>query len=86
MLKTLNRTYFISDMGGTTRHESPVLKHIFLAGVAQWIKGWPAKQRFTGSIPSQDTCLGCSRGNYTLMILFLSFTVPSPLSKNKQNL
>ena len=30
-----------------------------LAGVAQWIEGWPANQRVAGSIPSQGTCLGC---------------------------
>ena len=28
------------------------------AGVAQWIKHWPANQRVAGSIPSQGTCLG----------------------------
>ena len=29
-----------------------------LAGVAQLIEHGPAKQRVTGSIPSQGTCLG----------------------------
>ena len=33
-----------------------------LAGVAQWIEGWPANQRTAGSIPSQGTCLGCGPG------------------------
>ena len=33
-----------------------------LAGVAQWIECWPANQRVTGSILSQDTCLGCRPG------------------------
>ena len=30
-----------------------------LAGVTQWIESQPAKQRITGSILSQGTCLGC---------------------------
>ena len=30
-----------------------------LAGVAQWIEYWTVKQRVTGSVPSQGTCLGC---------------------------
>ena len=33
-----------------------------LAGVAQWIECRPANQRVAGSIPSQDTCLGCGPG------------------------
>ena len=33
-----------------------------LAGVAQWIELQPANQRVAGSIPSQDTCLGCRPG------------------------
>ena len=33
-----------------------------LAGVAQWIDGWPTNQVVTGSIPSQGTCLGCGPG------------------------
>ena len=33
-----------------------------LAGVTQWIEQWPASPRVTGSIPSQDTCLGCGPG------------------------
>ena len=35
---------------------------IALAGVAQWIECHPGNQRFTGSIPSQGTCLGCRPG------------------------
>ena len=66
-----------------------------LAGVAQWIEHRPVKQRVAGLIPSQGTCLGCGpgprwgvcvRGNHTLMFLSLSVFLPSPLSKNKQNL
>ena len=33
-----------------------------LAGVAQWIEYWPAKQRVPGSIPSQGTFLGWGLG------------------------
>ena len=33
-----------------------------LAGVAQWIGHGPVKQRVTGSIPSQGTCLSCRPG------------------------
>ena len=33
-----------------------------LAGVAQWIEGWPMNQKIAGSIPSQGTCLGCRPG------------------------
>ena len=33
-----------------------------LAGVAQWIEHWPAKQRVASSIPSQGKCLGCRPG------------------------
>ena len=62
-----------------------------LAGVAQWIEHRPAKQRVTGSIPSQVHAWvasqvpnrGCMRGN-RLMYLSLSFSCPSPLSKNKE--
>ena len=35
---------------------------LVLAGVVQWIERRPAKQRVTGSIPSQGTCLGCRPG------------------------
>ena len=62
-----------------------------LAGVAQWIECWPANQKVAGLIPSQGTCLCFGqvpsrrqvRGNHILMFLFLSFSLPSPLSKNK---
>ena len=33
-----------------------------LAGVAQWIQCWSAKQGVTGSIPSHGTRLGCRPG------------------------
>ena len=62
-----------------------------LASVAQWIEHKPVKQRVASLIMSQGTCLGCgpeqvpSRGNmggnHTLTFLFLSFSLPSPLSK-----
>ena len=65
-----------------------------LAGVAQWIECQPVNLRITGSIPSQSTCLGCGAGpqlearGSRLMYLShidvsLSFSLLSPLSKNK---
>ena len=36
--------------------------NLALAGVAQWIECQPVNQRFTGSIPSQGTCLGFGPG------------------------
>ena len=32
---------------------------VALAGMAQWIECWTAKQKVAGSIPSQDMSLGC---------------------------
>ena len=37
-------------------------RDIALADVAQWIECRPAHQRVSGSIPSQDICLGCGSG------------------------
>ena len=37
-------------------------EHPVLAGMAWWIECWPAKGKVAGSIPSQDTCLGCGPG------------------------
>ena len=56
-----------------------------MAGVAQWVECGPAKQRVTGSIPSQGTCWvggqvpsrGHVRVNHTLMFLSL-FLLPFP--------
>ena len=68
---------------------------IALTGVAQWTEHQNAKQRVAGSIPSQGIVRahawvvgqvlsrGCLRGNYTLMFLSLTFSLPSSLSKNK---
>ena len=64
------------------------LKDIALAGVAEWIECQPMNQSVTSLIPSQGTAWvvdqvpsrGCVRGNYTLMFLFLSFSLLSPLS------
>ena len=67
-------------------------RHVALAHVAQWIERWPANQRVAGSIPNQGICLGCRpgpqygvhmRGNHTLMFPSLSFSLLSPLSKNR---
>ena len=63
-----------------------------LAGVAQWIEHRPASQKVAGWIPvrahawvaGQVPSRGCVRGNHTLMFLSLSFSLPTPLSKNKQ--
>ena len=38
------------------------LKELALAGVTQWTECWPMSQKVAGSIPSQDTCLGCGPG------------------------
>ena len=65
------------------------LKQVALAGVAQWIEHW--KQRVASSIPSQGTRLGCSPGpqwgvckrQLHIDVSLLSFSLPSPLSKNK---
>ena len=65
-----------------------------LVGEAQWVERWPANQKVAGSIPSQDTFLGCragwahARGRQLMFLLHIdvplfSFSLPSPLSKNK---
>ena len=61
--------------------------------MAQWIGHQPAPEGVTGLIPDQGSCLGCRPGTcwgackrQPLMFLFLSFSLPSPLSKNKQNI
>ena len=62
-----------------------------LAGVAQWSDCWSAKQRVASLIPSQGTCLGCGPGAQlgafpeatTHWCFSPSFSLPSPLSKNK---
>ena len=61
------------------------------AGVAQWIECQPANQRVAGSIPGrahawvvgQVPSKGLTRSNHTLMFLSVSFSLLSPLSKNK---
>ena len=61
-----------------------------LAGVVQRIEHRLSNQRVTSSIPSQGKWVagqvpsrGHERGNHTLTFLSLSFSFPSPLSKNK---
>ena len=62
---------------------------IALAGVAQWTECWSANQRVASSIPSQGTCLGGRPGAQLGVCerqptdVSLSFSFPSPLSKNK---
>ena len=59
----------------------------YLAGIALWIEHGPEKQRVTGVIPSQGTCLGVgqvpsrgrARSNHTLMFLTLSLSLPLSL-------
>ena len=38
------------------------LLEVALAGVAQWIKHWPANQKVASSVLSQGTCLGYGPG------------------------
>ena len=64
-----------------------------LAGVAQWIECWPANQRVTGSILSQETCLGCRPGpqcgvcerqpHVDVSLTFFLLPFPSVLKINK---
>ena len=64
-----------------------------LAGVAQWTEYRPENQKVTGSIPSQDPCLGCRPGLqlvacenqlfFSHTTMFLSLSVSFPLSKSK---
>ena len=68
-----------------------ITKNLALAGVAQWIehrlqtKGslvwFPVRAHawVVGQVPSR----GRMRGNHILMLISLSFSFPSPLSKNK---
>ena len=57
---------FLSHISISLTHQSLSLKKkkkkSALTGVAQWIEHQTAKQRVTGSIPSQGTCLGCRPG------------------------
>ena len=46
-----------------------------LAGVTQWIECWPVKQRVTGLIPGQGTCI--TKLKNKLMFLSLSFSLKS---------
>ena len=72
----------------------PMENNTALAGVGQWFKHQPVNQKVTSSIPSQGTCpgcevpsWGCAKGNQQTplapIFLSLSFSLPSPLSKNK---
>ena len=71
------------------------MSFLALAGIPQWIEHWPANQRSPDRFPvrahawvaGQVPCCGEGvRGNHTLMFLSLTFSLPSPLSKNKENL
>ena len=39
--------------------------HAALAGVAQWLEGWPANQKAAGLIPSPNACLCCGPGPWS---------------------
>ena len=58
-----------------------------LAAVAQWIEHGPVNQRVTSSIPNQGTCQvpsrGRVRGNYTLIFLSPTHSLPVYLKINK---
>ena len=41
---------------------SPLFERKLPADVSQWIESWPVKERVSGSIPSQGTCLDCRPG------------------------
>ena len=60
-----------------------------LTGVVQWGGHRATKRKATGPIPGQDICLGCvhkiAHGCFSLTLVFLSlsFSLPSPLSKDQ---
>ena len=61
---------------------------VALAGVAQWIEQRTVNQRVMGSVPGQDTCLGCEPGpqwgaGERQPHIDASLPLPSPLLKNK---
>ena len=70
-----------------------------MAGMTQWIECWPVNQKVTCSIPSEGTCLGNGPGpqlgawerqlidvfDASLAHQCFSFSLPSPLPKNKVN-
>ena len=63
------------------------------AGVVQWLEHGSVNQKVAGSIPNQGTCLGCGPGPWWVAcgrqphtdFFPLSFSLNSPLSKNKIN-
>ena len=70
-----------SQAKGKTGKKQPLL--VWLSGLSAslWTKGLPVQWAVTahawvaGQVPSRE----CKRGNHTLMFLFLSFSLPSPL-------
>ena len=66
-----------------------MLNALALTSAAQLVGHHPAKQKISGSIPSQGTSLPSDQCfSFTSMFLSRSFSLPSPLSLkiNKQNL
>ena len=78
-------------LAGMGRGREPLLKYKeALAGMAQCIEPPLANQRVAGSIPSQGTCLDCrpdpqwgAHDKQPHIDVSFSFSLPSPLSKNK---
>ena len=91
-------TYFYNSCFNDYKY---IHKEVFmapLAGVAQLVGHWLTNQRVTGLVPSQGTRLGWRFGylghvrnvtnrcfSLTSMFLALSFSLPYPLSKIKNN-
>ena len=77
----------------TVEYYSAIKMHEVLAWLV-WLSGLSASLQTTGSlvrcpvrahawVAGQVPSKGCARGNNTLMFFSLSFSLPSPLSKNK---
>ena len=87
------------DSSFMLHHHVQEIYNIALDSMAQLVRHHPANLKVAGLIPGQGTCLGCglhapllvralAEGNQlmfflTLMFLFLSFSLPSLLSKIK---
>ena len=68
-------------------------RFLALAGMSQWIESGPANQsvacmifpvRVHAWVAGQVPCRGHMRDNHTLMFLSFSFSLSSPLFKNKR--
>ena len=85
--KALGKRVFRVGLGMGTIRKTVPLWLVWLSGMSAglWTKGsrvqLPIRAHtwVVGQVPSR----GCTRGKHTLMFLSLSFSFPSPLSKNK---